>query len=398
VVILVDLRPVGGVQASFRGAEALGAAIELLLTDEKARESLRSLTTSAAESGINSSGFATLAFQDGDEPRQASFVSKMAVSSLQPGAEQRFDKDQFYSPVSKALVFSRTFFDKIARKVSQSVSIPTEPESDGSEYDAEEARQARYSRLGVLPGSRFLNIGVDTQVTWPRQEMCVQFDKHHLVLMPKTNETSQSVHIDLATNRLTDKQALTIINRFLSVLAWCDDQFAVVQGGWSGNPVPVPVSKRNLAFATANEWPFDRRISESDEVRRALAIYREGLNAEEAGLGSYAVLSYFKILEIRYEGQGIATWIGNNLAAAIPSSDDVQFEQFRTDCGTDLPADYLYKACRIAVAHVSDKYPSDTDDAVEGTRLYTAAHVLRALARRLIAGELGVSEEIYAGD
>ena len=400
VLVLSDLRPAGGNEASFRGSDTLGSAIELLLTDEGARESLLSLTISAATSGMNTNGFAKLDYRNGEEERNhTSFVSKMSASRLQPGAES-LNEDDFYSPASKCLVLNRAFFAGIARKVAQSASMATTPEGDGSEYDAEEARQTRYKALGVLPGSRFLNIGIDTQVTWPRKELLIQFDKHHLVLMPKTNENTQSVHIDLHANGVSDQQGLTIINRFLSVLAWCDDQFAVAQGGWSGNPVPVPVSKRDLAFATAHEWPFHRRISESDEVRRALALYREGLNAEAASLGSYAVLSYFKVIEIRYpKADKLKRWIADNFATvARDADDDPELKHFMTALGDKTPEEYINLACRVAVAHASEKYPSDADDALEATRLYSAAHVLRLLARRFIAQELDVSEERYCDD
>src|SRR5712664_198433 len=99
--------------------------------------------------------------------------------------------------------------------------------------------------------------------------MLVKFDQYNLVLMPKTKETTQSIHLDLFANHVSDEEALSVINRFLSVLSWCGDNFAVARDGWSGNPVPVAVPRRDLAFATAFDWFFDRRISLSDEVRRA---------------------------------------------------------------------------------------------------------------------------------
>ena len=36
------------------------------------------------------------------------------------------------------------------------------------------------------------------------------------------------------------------------MLTWCDDQYAVVQEGFAGNSMPVPVSKRNLVFLHHN--------------------------------------------------------------------------------------------------------------------------------------------------
>ena len=259
-VILGDLRPVGGTGASFHGAANLTEAVEHLLTDRSARKGLLTLTLSVAERFTNSSGSATLAYKEGEIRQRAAFVSKMAVSLLQPGAERFFEIDGLHAPVSRGVVFNRAFFDRVETAVARSVAFPGPPVGDGSEYNQEEALQARHRALGVRNHSRFLNVGVDTQVTWPKQEMLVRFDRYHLVLMPRTKEHTQSIHVDLRANHLTDREALTVINRFLSVLAWCDDHFAVAQGGWSGNPVPVAVPRRNLAFVTAQDWPFDRRI------------------------------------------------------------------------------------------------------------------------------------------
>ena len=81
-------------------------------------------------------------------------------------------------------------------------------------------------------------IGGDNQVTRPKEETLVRFDHFTLVLLPKTERHVQSISMDLAANQLGIPEARTVINRFLSVLTWCDDQFAVAQDGWAGNPEP----------------------------------------------------------------------------------------------------------------------------------------------------------------
>ncbi len=399
-LILGDLRPVGGAPASFRGAATLTSALETLLTDRPAREDLVSLALSVAERFTNSNGSATLVYTDGEIRLRTAFVSKLAVSLLQPGAERSFEVDGLHAPVSRCVVFTRAFFDRVDTAITRSLAFPGPPAGDGSEYNAEEALQARYRALGVRADSRFLNIGVDTQVTWPKQETLVRFGQYQLALMPKTKDHTQSVHVDLRANRVTDREALTIVNRFLSVLTWCSDQFAVVQGGWSGNPVPVAVPGRNLAFSTSPDWLFDRQIPSSDETRRALALYREGRNAEETALVSYAVLSYFKIIEIRCPDTSKAKkWIAKHLGALGASPhEDPRLMQFFTDCGSEAPQDYIYTACRLAVAHASVKRPSDADDMAEIARLHSASYVLRLLARLMVSQELGVSEQMYSGD
>jgi hypothetical protein len=107
--------------------------------------------------------------------------------------------------MSRDLSFSRRFFDRLAKAI-EAAKRYTEPlESDGSEYETEEAREARHRKLGARQGSRFLNIGVDNQVTWPQTETVTHFDRYTLVLMPKTREHSCSIHIDLTANGLTDR-------------------------------------------------------------------------------------------------------------------------------------------------------------------------------------------------
>jgi hypothetical protein len=359
--ILGDLRPVGGVSASFREAPTLSAALETILTKEAALEELVNITFSTAEIFTNSHGLTTLIYEQGGTRKLVSFVSKMALTLMNRGAEQTFDHTQMNSHSSRSLVLNQSFFSKLKTKIETSKAFSQEPEGDGSEYDEEEARRARLAALGVKAGSRFLNLGVDTQATWPRTESLVPFDKYQFVLMPKTREHTQSIHIDTVTHRIPDEEAKTAINRFLSILAWCTDQHAVVIGGWSGSPTPMPVPRKNLAFATAYEFPFQRSISKSDEARRALALYRDGLNSEEAGLAGYAVLSYVKIIEIRNpQGDQVRKWLGSAFQQATAnSSSDASMEHFLAACGSEGPVDYIWKACRLAVAHASEKHISD---------------------------------------
>jgi hypothetical protein len=152
---------------------------------------------------------------------------------------------------------------------------PGEPAGDGSEYDEEEAKQALWKKLGVTPHSRFLNMAADNHVTWPHEPTLVKFDGHHFVLMPRTKENVQSVHVDLMGNRLDDNGATTVIRRFLSIMSWCDDNFATLGFGWSGNPVPVAIAKPELGFRTTSHFMFDRKTPSKPEALRALALYRE---------------------------------------------------------------------------------------------------------------------------
>jgi hypothetical protein len=400
-VVLEGLCPVGGTEASFFAAQTLSAAITVLLANKVAREQFIRLTVTVAETGVNSNGGAELTYEDDGKKRRAYFVPKYAVPLLSPGREIGFDPDnRLTASAMREMSFNRTFFERLARACEMAKRFPAPPEGDGSEYDAEEVEKERYRKLGVRNGSRFLNVGVDNQVKWPKEERLVEFDRYCLVLMPKTKDKVQSVHIDLMANRLDDREAMTVINRFLSVMAWCDDSFAIAEHGWSGSPIPVPVSKRNLAFTTAHHYIFDRKIPQSEEARRALALYREARNAQQNAFISYAVLNYYKIIEIQNHGkEAVRKWFRTHFEALqVETKGDDDVGRFLALCGRELPHEYIHNSCRIAVAHAGKRSKSDPDDAHEIVRLHTAARVLHLLARRFIEQELGISDVMYSGD
>jgi hypothetical protein len=394
------LRTVGGANASFFGTSTLQSAIEHILSDVVARKSVVKLNVSVAQGGTNSHGYATLSYEDAGVRRRTFYVRKEAVSLLQPGAERDFDPDRLYSPASRDMTFGRVFFDRIVLEIEENKSIEDHPHRTAPNTTPKNRKSSAIRNSARVPVHDFLTIGVDNQVTSPKRETVVNFDRYQFVLMPKTHDHVQSIHLDLATQKLGDEEALTIINRFLSVMTWCDDQFAIAQDGWSGNPVPVPVPKRNLAFAAAQAWIFDRLIPSSKEARMALALYREARNAQQNFMVSYAVLNFFKVIEVRYGKKGAAkNWFRDNFETLKKDPEhNVSFSRFAGICGNKPSHEYIYEACRCAVAHARSRSTSDPDDANELTRLHNVADVLRVLARHFITTELGISDVIYSGD
>jgi hypothetical protein len=393
--IIAKLKPVGGQMDAFGGATTLTDALRNVLTDEAERATIIAVRLSVSEAGINSHGLAVITYERNGTRHQLSFVRDEAVSLLQPGA--KFDVELRNSPASRELVFNRQFFERLVREINHTRAYPSPLIGDGSEYDKEDAEEARRERLGATPTSSFLNIGIDKQVTWPNKEMLIEVDRYKLVLMPKTKDHVQSIHIDLHANRLSVEDAMTVINRFLSLLTWCDDQFAIMQGDWSGSPVPVAVPKRDLAFTAAPYWVFNRGIPVSEEVRRALALYREARNAEQNFMISYAVLNYYKIIEIHHKRKPASKkWVVDNLPAILNDPHDQDgIATFLAACGTENPEVYIYDACRVAVAHASLNRPSDPDEFAELRRLHNAADVMRRLARRFISVDFGFSDSPF---
>jgi hypothetical protein len=328
------------------------------------------------------------------------FVPGSAISLFAPGREIGFDPETHRPVAAREMTFSREFFRRLVQECETAKLFPSPPQGDGSEYNSEEEQQQRFRKLGVSRGSRFLNIGVDNQVTWPSEETLIKFDRYTLVLFPMTKENVQSVHMDLSANHLDHREAMTIVNRFLSVMAWCDDNFAIAQDGWSGNPVPVPVPRHELGFRTASHYLFDRKLPASQDAMRALGLYREARNAQQNKFVSYAVLNFYKIIETRNQGkEQVRRWFRENFEALRQGNEEAsEIKDFLALCGSEPAEQYIHTSCRIAVAHAGKRSKSDPDDASEIDRLHKAARVMHLLARRFIKNEFGISDQLYSGD
>lgn len=233
--VLKSLSPVGGPKGGFYNTASLIEALALVLTDVHARKCLIVARIALGQTGMNSHGGAVFTYEHQGVRRQAFFMPRMAVSLTREGAESSFDFEKhLFSAASREMSFGQSFFQRIAQAMETAGRFPGEPVGDGSEYDEEEAKQALWKKLGVTPRSRFLNMAADNHVTWPHEPTLVRFDGHHFVLMPRSKDHVQSLHMDLIGNRLGDSGATTVMRRFLSLMAWCDDNFATLILGGPG--------------------------------------------------------------------------------------------------------------------------------------------------------------------
>lgn len=396
-LIMGDLRPVGGVGASFQKTSSLVQAMAVLLTEDESCDSLVSLALSIARIPGNDEYQAKLLFEQGGQRKAASYVSKNALTLTANGAEVTFDHDRPLSTNTRQLILNRKFFRQLKRDVDLSRHLGRPLETDWREYETEEERDAFHERLGARRGSSFLNLGVDTNVTWPKDPTQIEFGGHHFVLFPKTKENSHSISIDLHSERITAEEARTLLNRFLSLLSWCDDLHAILREGWSGNPVPVPVPRRDMASSTMMPWMFNRSLPDDGQLLNCLSYYREGLNAGEAGIASQEVLSFFKVFEEGRDGQKVKQWIATVFDNACAKVHAEILNQFEQDRNGKTPETYVYENCRVASAHASKRFPSDADMTSETRRLTTGAKIMKALARYFIRTRFQFSDS-YLSD
>src|ERR1700733_11829010 len=96
---LLKLHPVGGVGASFEKCPTFGAAIEAILENATARETLVEVRLSDSEVYTNSHCRASVTYKSEGTTKIVYYVSEYAVSLTQVGAEQRYDPTRLISIV-----------------------------------------------------------------------------------------------------------------------------------------------------------------------------------------------------------------------------------------------------------------------------------------------------------
>jgi hypothetical protein len=139
-------------------------------------------------------------------------------------------------------------------------------------------------------------------------------------------------------------------------------------------------------------WMFERSMPEDEALLNCLSYYREGLNAAEAEIASQEVLSFFKVFEMRQDGPKVRDWMAKEFDEACKSVQPEFLKRFDGDRMERTVEEYLYGNCRVAAAHASKKFMSDSDMSAETRRLAVAAEIMRALARHYIQTTFNFSD------
>lgn len=234
---------------------------------------------------------------------------------------------------------------------------------------------------------RWLNMGVRGSACWPELETKIKFGGYELLLRPAAKDTEQSVHI--ARQELSDDDAVTLINRFLSILAWCDDQGMETLDGWSGSPIPVSVPRQTRLIGSSIVFTFCRDMEDDPKARLALALYREDRTINSI---PFAFLSYFKILNVFWNDNEII----EGLRDVLPMITDGETRKCIDDLSKQHAdvASYLYGSGRCAVAHAYSGTVVDPDNFSDLRRLSQEIWIIKAVAEFLIEDKLHVSRSI----
>jgi len=215
------------------------------------------------------------------------------------------------------------------------------------------------------------------------------------LLKPLTKTSEASIHVNLAA--ISETEAFTLINRFLSILAWCDDApMEIMENGFAGSSAPVAI-KRDTSCSCSGcigNYVFGRDLEQDSKAQLALALYREALTVNSV---PFSFLSYFKILNIFWKDKKISgkNKLVEGIRATLPNLHDREAIERIQQLAKGEPdiADYLYKSGRCAIAHANMEPIVDPDEIADCRRLSQDIWIIKAVAEELIQSELHVSRD-----
>lgn len=257
---------------------------------------------------------------------------------------------------------------------------------------------------------RWLNVGVEAGLGWPREPKVVQWDGRSIHLLPggekllhglttvptvsvAFEDPGPYVHPSLEDAAGEPRcanvtEARRVIKRFLSMLSWSEG-CPVIEGQADNGPLRAATNHRpSIGGGTGHifESYIDCLPVPADEDSRfALAFYRDGLSA---GILPYQFLSFAKVLNLRLRDKEQIAWINAQVDDIVEPYARHRIDTLRGE-GEDI-GEYLYVSGRCAISHALGEPRVDPDDPDDLFRLHEDLPLIRALAARFIAHELGV--------
>ena len=251
--------------------------------------------------------------------------------------------------------------------------------------------------LKLRSRSGWLTAGVASSISWPSYDVCVKYAGDEFFLRGREGDGKPSPPCITIACRGGDggaDEAIAKIYRFTSVLSWFEGGYVDVSGYiWGSHPTlyggRTVYSTMGIAGAKAfncNHMP----IIEQENVRKALAFWRDGKRLDEVN-DSYAFLSFYKVIESQFsDGRGKRDWIAANIVKLTDRAAK-RVAELRA-AGIDV-SNHLFESGRCAVAHASlDGEIVDPDIPADRRRLSADLVIIEELARIYIRDELKVPD------
>lgn len=243
----------------------------------------------------------------------------------------------------------------------------------------------------------WLTAGVASSISWPSFDVCVKYAGDEYFLRGTERDGKPSPPgITIACDGSTDgaDAAIAKIYRFTSILSWFEGGYVEVSGYIYGSHPALYGARTvysSMGIAGAKSFNCNHMpIIEDDNVRKALAFWREGKRLEGVH-DSYAFLSYYKVIESQFrDGKNRGRWIAANIDKLTNRAANRVAELRAVDIDV---ASHLYESGRCAVAHASlEGDIIDPDIPADRRRLSADLVIIEELARIYIRDELGVPD------
>jgi hypothetical protein len=242
----------------------------------------------------------------------------------------------------------------------------------------------------------WLTAGVASSISWPSFDVCVHYAGDDYFLRGSERDGKPSPPgITIACNGSAEAdEAIGKIYRFTSVLSWFEGGCVDVSGYiWGSHPTLYGGRSVYSSMGIAGAKSFDCNhmpIIEDDNVRKALAFWREGKRLDEIH-DSYAFLSFYKVIESQFaDGKKKVEWITASIETLTDRAAKRVAELRAT--GVDVSR-HLFDSGRCAVAHASlEGEIVDPDIPADRKRMSADLVIMEELARLYIRDELKVPD------
>lgn len=232
----------------------------------------------------------------------------------------------------------------------------------------------------------WLCLGVESGIPWPISKTIIKHENYEFILRPETEILSPSIAFDFGSSGIDITEALLIVRRYLSALAWHEGTgIREIMYVTSSGPAEIGKSSRWSVQTHKFDYP-SLQIASTPKQQLALAFYRESLNLNSI---PYKFLSFSKIINIIADkGHDQKCWINSNIhRIKCPRSkkviSDLNFKKI--DIG-----EYIYSSGRCATAHAFGSPVIDPDVSSDLERMTNELPLVKELAEIVIEYELGI--------
>lgn len=220
----------------------------------------------------------------------------------------------------------------------------------------------------------------------PDKKFAVVFEGKTLFVLPEDGENMPAAFLKCLKHEAVELRG--VISRFLSAWSWAEGRGLRV-ANWTSGSLPYRSSGQNFKVRTTR-FDFEELPTDLPKAAAiALAHYREGLALQHV---AYSFLSFYKVINAVFKNkEEQRRWMRDNVDLIDDERAQKRLKELRQDPEVKSVQDYIYTACRNAVAHSHPDFdPVDPDDPTDEIRLSKDLPVVKALARRLINTEIGL--------